>query len=363
MARSKSLISDLARWPVKEHRLKSKYRRRLAALPRVELAHLPTPLDRSPRAAAALNIGNLYVKREDCTGLAFGGNKVRQHEYVLGKAIANGSTCLIQGAASQSNHSRQIAAAGAKLGLRVILTPKKDHNFANVQGNFLIDQLLGCEILPIEPDASSREEKERLARVEIERGGVPYISGMGATDSLILGAVAAVEIIFEISDSLRKKRPPTWIFTASQGSTQAGLLLGCEILGWDTKVIGINPLDSSHEAFLTNVEIMEIMASAAKLIGYKKPIDPSRISNDVNYVGAKYGIPSPESIDAMKFLASNEGIILDPIYSGKAFAGLMDYAARSVIGSSDDVVFIHTGGLPGIFANNEVIANHLIAPR
>ncbi len=341
-------------------RTKRLFRKRLAKLPRVSLAHLPTPLDQCARSAEKLKIGNLYIKREDCSGLAFGGNKVRQHEYVLGKAIAMGSTCVIQGAASQSNHSRQIAAAGAKLGLKVFLTPKRDHHFDEMQGNLLIDHFLGCEILPISPEASSAQAKQKLADEEIARGGKPYISGMGATESLILGAVACVEVIFEISDRLRNRPKPTWIFSASQGSTQAGLLLGCEILGWKTNVIGINPLNSSHEAYLSKEEIENILTSAAQMIGYRKPIDATKIFNDINYVGEKYGIPSKGSIDAMKFLASNEGIVLDPIYSGKAFAGLMDYASNTKIGEDDNVVFIHTGGLPGLFANKENIVKHLI---
>lgn len=339
--------------------VKKTFRKRLAKLPRVNLAHLPTPLDRCSRSAEKLKIGDLYVKREDCTGLAFGGNKVRQHEYVLGRAVADGSTCVIQGAASQSNHSRQIAAAGAKLGLKVFLTPKRDHYFDQMQGNLLIDHFLGCEISPIGPEDSSTEAKQKLAEREIARGGKPYISGMGATESLILGAVACVEVIFEISDQLGKTQRPTWILSASQASTQAGLLLGCQILGWDTKVVGINPLNSKHEAYVPKDEIEKIMTSAAKLIGFHKPIDSALIENDINYVGEKYGIPSPVSIEAMKFLASNEGIILDPIYSGKAFAGLMDYAATGRIGKNDTVVFVHTGGLPGLFANKDYLVKHL----
>ena len=336
---------------------KRRYRAAMAKLPRVKLAHLPTPLDDCQRAAKELNIERLYIKREDCTGLAFGGNKVRQHEYVLGKAISVGATCIIQGAASQSNHSRQIAAAGAKLGLRVLLTTKMDKNIDNIQGNYLIDHLLGCEILPIAASASSAEEKNKLAQKVTAEGEVPYISGMGATDSLILGAVACVEIIFEISDALGNQSPPEWIFSASQGSTQAGLLLGCEILGWDTKVVGINPLNSSHEAHLTHAEIFELIESASKLIGYSKPVDSNKIINNIDYVGDQYGVPTPGSISAIKFLASREGVLLDPIYSGKGFAGLLDFIAKGTIAKEDSVVFVHTGGLPALFVHNQVLTS------
>jgi len=335
---------------------KRRARGAMGKLPRVKLAHLPTPLDDCPRSAQELNINKLYIKREDCTGLAFGGNKVRQHEYVLGKAISVGSTCIIQGAASQSNHSRQIAAAGAKLGLRVLLTPKMDKNIENIQGNYLIDHLLGCEILPIPSNASSNDEKNKLAQRVISQGEKPYISGMGATDSLILGAVACVEIIFEIADALGNQNPPQWIFSASQGSTQAGLLLGCEILGWKTKIVGINPLNSSHEAHLTHEQIFELIESAAKLIGYSKQIDSNKVINNIDYVGDEYGVPTPGSIGAIKFLASKEGILLDPIYSGKAFAGLLDFIAQGSIDKKDSVVFVHTGGLPALFTHNQILS-------
>lgn len=339
------------------HMKKRRFRAAMGKLPRVKLAHLPTPLDDCPRSAKELKIDKLYIKREDCTGLAFGGNKVRQHEYVLGKAISVGSTCIIQGAASQSNHSRQIAAAGAKLGLRVLLTPKMDKNIENIQGNYLIDHLLGCEILPIPASASSTDEKNKLAARVMGEGEVPYISGMGATDSLILGAVACTEIIFEISDALGNQSPPDWIFSASQGSTQAGLLLGCEILGWETKVVGINPLNSSHEAHLSHEEISELIDSAARLIGYSKPIDFNKIINNIDYVGNEYGVPTSGSINAIRFLASREGILLDPIYSGKGFAGLLDYIAKGIVRKTDKVVFVHTGGLPALFVHNQILTN------
>jgi L-cysteate sulfo-lyase len=340
-------------------RRKMKTRKKLANLPRVNLAHLPTPLDACPKLAAHIGIHQLFIKREDCTGLAFGGNKVRQHEYVLGAAIASGSDCIIQGAASQSNHSRQIAAAGAKLGLDVFLTPKKDQNIENIQGNYLIDHLLGAEILPIDKSASSAAEKEGLAKSLIAKGRKPYISGMGATDSLILGAVACVETIFEISDALGVGIAPDWIFSASQGSTQAGLLLGCEILGWKTEVIGINPLSSDHEAYLSPEEILFLLHSAAKILNFETHIGIDRIKNDLNYVGEDYGVPSNASIGAIKLLASKEGILLDPIYSGKAFAGFLDYRVKGRIAETDTVVFIHTGGLPALFIHNQTIMNKL----
>jgi 1-aminocyclopropane-1-carboxylate deaminase/D-cysteine desulfhydrase-like pyridoxal-dependent ACC family enzyme len=341
-------------------RQKSKFRKELTKLPRVSLAHLPTPLDKCLNLVKELGIKSLYVKREDCSGLAFGGNKVRQHEYVLGKAISMGTDSIIQGAASQSNHSRQIAAAGAKLGLKVFLLPKKDQNIGNIQGNYFVDHLLGAQILPIEITASSGDAKNQLAAELRSKGHTPYISGMGATDSLILGAVACVDMLFEISDALGNNTHPDWIFTGSQGSTQAGLLLGCAILGWPTKVIGINPLNSSHEAYLTNSDIQGLIEEASKLLKFDKKVDPKRIVNDINYVGHVYGVPTPGSIAAIKLLASSEGILLDPIYSGKAFTGLLDYIEKGTVKENDSVVFVHTGGLPALFVHNETIIEGIL---
>ncbi len=347
-------------WLNSQSRQKNKFRNELYKLPRVSLAHLPTPLDNCSNLSRELGIRSLHIKREDCTGLAFGGNKVRQHEYVLGKAISIGADSIIQGAASQSNHSRQIAAAGAKLGLKVFLLPKKDQNIGNIQGNYFVDHLLGAQIMPIEATASSRDAKNQLAAELRLNGSTPYISGMGATDSLILGTAACVDMLFEISDALGKNNYPDWIFAASQGSTQAGLLLGCEILGWPTKVIGINPLNSAHEAYLTDSDILGLIEEASKLLKFDKIVDKKRIANDINYVGDVYGVPTTASINAIKLLASSEGILLDPIYSGKAFAGMLDYIKKGIVKESDSVVFVHTGGLPALFVHNQMIISQIL---
>ncbi|HEY2042426.1 MAG TPA: D-cysteine desulfhydrase family protein [Jatrophihabitans sp.] len=327
----------------------ARVRARIDTLPRVRLAHLPTPLDACPRLSEKLGV-TVSIKRDDCTGLAFGGNKVRQHEFVLGDALAVGADCIIQGSASQSNHSRQIAAAGAKLGLDVFLVPKQDAMSSPVQGNYLIGHLLGATILPIDPETSLIQRKDELAGELRAQGRRPYVVGMGAARSLALAAVAYVEALVEIIEAWPGSQPPDWIFSTSQGSTQAGLQLGCELLGLPTRVVGINPLDARHEAYLTPDEIAALVHDAAALLGQTSSITVADIVNSVDYVGPGYGVTTPAARDAIALLAALEGILLDPIYTGKGFAGLVDQCRRGVIAPGQTAVFLHTGGLPALFS-------------
>lgn len=324
-------------------------RARIDALPRVQLAHLPTPLDSCPRLSDRLGV-TVSVKRDDCTGLAFGGNKVRQHEFVLGDALETGADCVIQGSASQSNHSRQIAAACARLGLDVFLVPKQDVMSSPIQGNYLIDHLLGAKILPVSTETSIKQRKEELAAELRAQGRRPYVVGMGASRSLVLASVAYVEALIEIVESWQDARPPDWIFSTSQGSTQAGLQLGCELLGLPTRVVGINPLDERHEAYMRPAEIADLIHETAGLLGQTSMITPADITNCLDYVGPAYGVVTDASRSAVGMLASLEGILLDPIYSGKGFAGLLDYCQRGIVMGPDTAVFLHTGGLPALFS-------------
>jgi 1-aminocyclopropane-1-carboxylate deaminase/D-cysteine desulfhydrase-like pyridoxal-dependent ACC family enzyme len=326
---------------------------RIDALPRVRLAHLPTPLDACPNVSAVLG-REVSIKRDDCTGLAFGGNKARQHEFMLADALADGADCIIQGSAAQSNHSRQLAAAGAKLGLEVFLLPKMDEFSSPVQGNYLIDHLLGATIVPIGPDESTKDRKEQLAEKLRSAGRRPYVVGMGATRSLTLGVIAYVQALLEIITA-QPDAIPDWIFSATQGSTLAGLQLGCELLGLPTKVVGICPMTESHEAYLSPEEIAQLAQGAASLLGVGTGITADQLSTTTEYVGERYGVPSAGSLDAIRMLGSLEGILLDPVYSGKGFAGLLDYCQRGIVGSGERIVFVHTGGLPALFSQSRYL--------
>ncbi|HIT74083.1 MAG TPA: D-cysteine desulfhydrase family protein, partial [Candidatus Avipropionibacterium avicola] len=327
----------------------------LAALPRVRLAELPTPLTECARLSEILAGPRILVKRDDCTGLALGGNKVRQHEYVLGDALAGGADCLVQGAAAQSNHSRQLAAAGARLGIETHLLPKVDDPEAPIQGNHLLDHLLGAVIHPIRSTDSTIAAKESLARRLREQGRHPYVMGMGAQRALVLAAVAYVGAVLELADQL--DRAPTAIVTTSQGSTQAGLVLGCRLLGWDTQVVGICPMPPDHEAWNAPTAIAGMASEAAALLGEDLAPQDFPIELRQEFVGPGYGIGSPEGREAMALLGRTEGMLLDPVYTAKGFAGLLADVRAGRWGPGDDVVFCHTGGLPGLFAQpDEVLA-------
>lgn len=321
----------------------------LASLPRARFAHLPTPLEACPRLGAELGV-DLWVKRDDATGLALGGNKTRQLEFMLGAAIEAGHDCVIQGAASQSNHARQLAAAGAKLGLDVHLVPWQDARSAPVQGNYLLSHLYGATLHPIPKAASSVEAKARLADELRARGKNPYVVGMGAHEALVLAAVAYVGAFFEIVEALGVDRPPDWVFATSQGSTQAGLLVGARLLGLPTRVVGINPMGPDHEAYTPVDGIRTLAVEAARLLGVTLPVAEDDIVNRTDYVGEAYGVPSPAGLAALHRAARTEGLLLDPVYSAKGFSGMLDYVERGAVSASARVVFVHTGGLPGLFA-------------
>jgi L-cysteate sulfo-lyase len=330
-------------------------RARIGAMPRVRLAHLPTPLDACRNLSETVG-RSISIKRDDCTGLAFGGNKVRQHEFILADAIAAGADCIIQGSASQSNHSRQLAAAGARLGLEVFLVPKSDRFSHPLQGNFLIDHLLGATILPIAEDQSITFHKEKLAAELRSQGRTPYVVGMGAQRALTLAAVAYVEAMLEVVEAGSGAAPFDWIFVTSQGSTQAGLQLACELLGLPTRVVGVNPMTETHEAYMSVAEITELVHGAAAVLGVQSGVTEDDIVNTTDYVGPGYGVPSEASCEAIHTLGAAEGTILDPVYSGKGFAGLLDYCRRDIAAPGDRLMFLHTGGLPALFSHAAEVA-------
>lgn len=328
---------------------------RLAALPRARFAHLPTPLDHCANLGADLGGVDLWVKRDDATGMALGGNKTRQLEFILGHALSQGHDCIIQGAASQSNHARQLAAAGARLGLEVHLTPWLDARSRPVQGNFLLSHLYGAKLHPIPLGSSSIEAKTQLAERLRAEGRRPYIVGMGAHEALVLAAVAYIDAFVEIVEQLGEDRLPDWIFTTSQGSTQAGLLAAARILGVDVTIVGINPMGPDHEAYSPPETIQRMVLDAAERLGCRIELENGDVINRTDFVGEAYGIPSRAGLAALRRLAQREGILLDPVYSGKGFSGVIGAVESGEVAPGERVVFVHTGGLPIVFPYAEEI--------
>jgi len=324
---------------------------RIAEIPQVNIGHFPTPLDECRRLSKELGGPRIFIKREDCSGLAFGGNKVRQLTFTLGEAVDQEADTIVHGASSQSNHCRQAAAACSKLGLNCYIRLAKDHK-SIVQGNLLLDHLAGADVeivdIPFGPELE--EFKLSLAKKLRADGLKPYV--VTSPRSTALAAVAFTWCIAELHEQQKQLGiDADWIYTSSVGGTQAGLVLGTKALDMNLKPYAIAPV---HWEGKTD-RIREAANSAATILELDTQIMNSDILNTDDYIGEGYGYITPEGVDALKLLARTEGIILDPVYTSKAMACLIDHIKQGRLDSSDTVIFLHTGGTPALFAYNEEI--------
>jgi D-cysteine desulfhydrase family pyridoxal phosphate-dependent enzyme len=323
-------------------------RRALTRLPRVPLAHLPTPLERLPRLSAALGDVELWIKRDDCTGLALGGNKARQLEFTLGEAMAEGADCIVQGAGAQSNHCRQTAAAAARLGMDCHLVLSRATHSDEIQGNVLLDWILGAQIrwteTPLGPPLE--EEKQALA-AELRRSGRrPYV--IGGTRGKVLGAAGYALQVCELAEQLPEAAlQPDYLYVCSAGPTQAGILLGARALGLGFPVQAIAPIVWGWDV---PAAVAATANEAAKELGVDVELRPEDVRHSEDYVGPAYGVLTREARMAIELVARTEGILLDPGYTGKAMAGLIDHVRRGRVRPGSRVVFVHTGGTPALFA-------------
>jgi 1-aminocyclopropane-1-carboxylate deaminase/D-cysteine desulfhydrase-like pyridoxal-dependent ACC family enzyme len=343
------MIETLTSVPISAEQLRA----RVARVPRVSLAKLPTPLDDAPRFSAALGGPRILIKREDLTGLAFGGNKTRMLEFRMANALAEGADCIINGAAVQSNDCRQTAAAGAKLGLKVylVLKERRDHPDAAPQGNFLLDNLLGAEVITLGPDESisQRDAMVDLAERLRAEGHRPYL----ALQDLHLWAVGYVDCLLELSAQLASMDVrPTHIYLTSGLMSQAGLLLGIRATGLPARLVGVCP---SHHQPDTRARMAALATETGRFLGLDVTFREEDVDNTDAYVGEAYGKPTAAGIEAIKLLARTEAILLDPVYSSKGMSGLIDHIRRGWLGKDDTVVFVHTGGNPALFAYNEAL--------
>ena len=328
---------------------------KVAQIPQVDLGYFPTPLHECPRLSETLGGPRIFMKREDCSGLAFGGNKVRQLTFTIGDAVAQGADTIVHGAASQSNHCRQAAAACGKLGLNCYLRLARDHK-SILQGNLLLDNLAGVDVeivdVPFGPELDV--VKYELAEKLKTQGMKPYV--VASPRSTALAAVAFTWCIAEIAQQQQQLDiNADWIYTCSVGGTQAGLVLGTKTLGLKMKPFGIAPI-----VWEGKLERMRTAAnSAAELLELDTRITDADIQNTDDYIGQAYGYLTPECIDALKLVAKTEGIFLDPVYTAKAMAGLMDHIQQGKFGRDDTVIFLHTGGTPALFAYQEELTASL----
>jgi L-cysteate sulfo-lyase len=338
----------------------------LARFPTCELGHLPTPLDPLPRLTRLLNGPEILIKRDDGTGLATGGNKTRKLEFVIGDALARGVDTLITNGGVQSNHARQTAAAAAKLGLhcelflsRVLDEPAIEYLES---GNVLLDRLLGAEVKVIsgagavlggssndtdkqvDIDALMAERAEELRRA----GRNPLVVPLGASTPLgALGYVRCAAEILEQATELDKTVDAVVVASGSAG-TQAGLLAGFHALEVPTRVIGIG-VSNTDQSWRRDL-VHTVASEAAALLDCSSPVPWSAVHVLGEYVGEGYGLFGGDVVDALKTVARSEGILLDPVYTGKAMVGLMDLVKRGELTADQTVVFVHTGGTTGLAA-------------
>ncbi len=322
-------------------------------LPRVELAALPTPIEECPRLSEALKGPSIFMKRDDLTGLAFGGNKTRQLEYLFGDVVQKGSDVVVTGAGTQSNFCRQTAAAAKKLGIDIVLHLIPGAKGSEPQGNMLIFHILGAEVKIVEgargvEDAYMLDGIFRDTAAKLKgQGRNPYVMNV-VGESTALAAVGYVNCVLELQKQMQKEDLKVdYLFLSSANVTQAGLELGAKAIGMDAHIVGIAPIRWEEER---SVDIANIANNTAKLLQIDISLSPHEITNYDDYVGERYGAVTPESLEAIRLVARTEGILLDPVYTGKAMAGLSDCIQKGNIPNDATVMFLHTGGTPALFA-------------
>ena len=329
----------------------------LSDFPRVPLAHLPTPLEPLRRLSEHLGGPEIWVKRDDCTGLATGGNKTRKLEFSMGQAVEQGATTIITVGAVQSNHVRQAAAAACKLGMdcEILL----EHRIADPgalyrnSGNVLLDRLFGAKLHEYPKGADFDAAMAEIAEEVGARGGVPYIIPGGASNKVgALGYVGCVEELLQQCDE--QDIAFDHLVTASgSAGTHAGLAVGLRASGSDLPVLGIG-VGVPHEEQVKRV--VDLAIDTAEYIGKPGCVTPEDIVVDCSYIGPGYGQPTEAMNEAVVLLARTEGLLFDPVYTGKALAGMIDYVRQGRFDASQKIVFLHTGGAVGLFAYGDQLA-------
>ena len=319
----------------------------LAPHPRVPLALLPTPLEHLSRLSAALGGPDIWVKRDDLTGLAFGGNKARQLEYVFADLVAQKPDVLVTGANIQSNWSRQCAAAAARLGIPIVLV-LRNTEMQEITGNVLLDEWLGADVRFVDEPDMTRMLRFHIDRVveelRAEGRNAVKIDPWGA--NVALGYVGAMAELDEQLEAAGVN--PTRLWLAAAGPTHSGMELGARLLGMDARVTGIAPIAWS-DAPLTTL-VADAANRSAALLGVDVRIAPEDIDNRGEFVAPGYGRSSPASLEALRLAARTDALLLDPVYTAKAMAGLIAAVRSGELTREDTVVFLHTGGLPAVFA-------------
>ena len=310
---------------------------------RVHFAHLPTAIEELPRLADFLGGPRLLVKRDDQTGLAFGGNKTRKLEFLVAEAQAQGARTLISAGAIQSNHCRQTAAAAARFGFECILVLTGELP-GQASANLLLDRMLGAEVITV----ADRADRDRILQQTFDQavraGKKPYLVPYGGSSP-----VGALGYAFAMEELVHQDVNVDWIvFGTSSGGTHAGLTLGKRAFGLPGKVLGVS-IDES-EAWLKS-HVSALASAASELLGERIEFSPEEILANDDYCQAGYGVLTDAEREAIKLFARYEGLLLDPVYTGRAAAGLVDLIRQGFFKKGETVLFWHTGGQPALFAD------------
>ena len=315
----------------------------LIAIPRSNFAHLPTAIETLPRLSEALGGPRLLIKRDDQTGLAFGGNKTRKLEFLVAEARDQGAKTLVSGGAQQSNHCRQTAAAAARFGFKCILVltgekPKQP------SANLLLDELFGAEIVHV----AERKHRDRILQETFnhaaKEGMKPYLVPYGGSSP-----TGALGYAFAMKELMDQNGNADWIvFATSSGGTQAGLLLGQRVFGYKGQLLGIS-IDESEEWLKDHVS--ELASATSLKLGKHIKFTPDEVLANANYCSAGYGALTEQEREAIRLFATYEGLLLDPVYTGRAAAGMIDLIRKGFFKKDETVLFLHTGGQPALFAD------------
>jgi len=322
---------------------------------RLNFAHLPTPIEELPRLTKTLGGPRILVKRDDQTGLAFGGNKTRKLEFLVAEAREQSADVLISAGAIQSNHCRQTVAAAARFGFecKLVLTGEIPQQ---PSANFLLDQLFGAEIITV----ADRKDRDHVLQETFDKavaaGKKPYLVPYGGSSAT--GAMGYTFAMEELMIQLKNLRGLQdlggldridWIvFGTSSGGTHAGLVLGQRIFGFESKVLGIS-IDEPEAQLKAHVSALATQAS--EKLGERIEFTGDDVLANDDYCQAGYGVFGEGEREAIKLFASNEGLLLDPVYTGRAAAGMIDLIRKGVFKKDETILFWHTGGQPALFAD------------
>jgi D-cysteine desulfhydrase family pyridoxal phosphate-dependent enzyme len=308
---------------------------------RLNFAHLPTRIEALPRLTSALEGPEIFVKRDDQTGLAFGGNKTRKLEFLVAEAQAAGAKTLITAGAVQSNHCRQTAAAAAKYGFKCILVLAGDppqHSSAN----FLLDQYLGAEIIWANWE-TRRQDLQVAYDAAVTAGQEPYLVPYGGSSP-----TGAAGYAYAIQELLTQGLIPDWIvFPSSSAGTQAGMVAGAKLFGLDSKIFGIS-VDEPEQ--MLKERVAELATQTMDLFGIQHTFVAEEILVNADFCAAGYGVLTANEIEAIQLFSQLEGLLIDPVYTGRAAGGLISLIRKQFFSPDEKVLFWHTGGTPALFA-------------